>query len=141
MDCVSLPSDISIALDNTATTITFVEASDVGTALLQASPVSLPESSGHVDESSVRPPASSASSGGHLPMVVPLTDPCHDESLSSLPPILESCSRPKGNLDFFSVPVAVPCLDSQILDLSDPLWNRQNKCANCKNCMYLYCLS
>jgi hypothetical protein len=122
-DCTGISSDISIDLDDTATSVTPVEAGDGRTAFLKASPICLPEPSGHFDESSARSPDSLGTLDGHLPMDILANDLSYDGSLSPLPPILESGSGSKGNFNLLTVSVAVPCLDSQNLDLSDPLCN------------------
>jgi len=118
MGPIGFPSDISIELDDTPT----FDVSDIGTALLQASSFRLPESSGHFDGNSARSPISLGKPGGHLPMDIVANDLCPDGSLSSLPPSLQSGSGSKENFELLtvSVAVAVPCLDSQLLD---PLCN------------------
>jgi hypothetical protein len=128
MYCTDLSSGISTNLDDTVHSATFAEA-DVRTALLgsQAIPASL--ESEHFDEKSTRSPVSLVYPDGYLAMGALAKSLCRDENLSSLSPVLESGSGSKGSLDLLTVSVSAACLDSPMLDLSNPLCNSGPGCS------------
>jgi hypothetical protein len=123
MDCTYLASGISTNLDDTTHSTTFAEASVGRTALLDAEAVSACLESGHFDEKSTGAPLSIAYSDGCLVMDTLAKNPCRDENFSSLTRALEFDSGSKGSLDdLLTVSVSAgACLDSPMLDLSDPL--------------------
>lgn len=111
MDCTDLSSGVSTIVDDTVPCTTFAEAG-VGTALLDWEAIPACVSLAYPDR--------------YLAMDTLAKNPCYDEKISSLSPVLEFGSESKECFDLLTVSVsAAACLDSPMLNMpeSDSLCN------------------